>query len=522
MVSADRIDLAHEPTFALGTLSVEPGTREIVGTDGTREVVEPRVMQVLVALARAKGATLSRDDLTRSCWDGRVVGEDAINRVISRLRRLAEGIGGGRFRIETVTKVGYRLIVEGAHPASLSVPAMKGVRPSSPRLPTRRAIIAGAAGASVAAAGGILWWRHGASGDAAPAIVAPFMQQANMAMSHGDPEGITQAIGLFRRAVEIRPDYADGWGALAGAYAAAARTRPSEYIASMEERARAAAERALSLDPRNAYAKVALIALKPRIGNWQSAEQVLRQAMADHPDSEVFMGTLSSLLSSVGRMAEAAILSDRIARIAAPSPGFSYSRVQLLWAAGRLEEADRAMDDAFALYPMHYAVWFTRFQLLTYTGRAREAIAFGEERGGRPTGIPEGNFDLVLASARAIASGARTDIDAAIAMNMAAARRAAGQAENTIQFAGALGRLDDAFALADAYFFGRGFRVGDVRFTEQQGGYTRPADRRTVPLFMPTTGAMRADPRFERLATEIGLTRYWAQSGIRPDYKKAR
>lgn len=518
MVSTDRIELAHEPAFALGALSVEPGTREIVGNDGTREVVEPRVMQVLVALAQAKGATVSRDDLTRTCWEGRVVGEDSINRVISRLRRVAEGIGGGRFRIETVTKVGYRLVVDGAR--SENPPG--DIPPTNRRSPTRRAIIAGAASASVAMAGGALWWRYGMSGTPAPAIVAPLMQQANMAMSHGDPEGVTQAIGLFRRAVEIRPDYADGWGALAGAYAAAARMRPAEYIASMEERASAAAARALALDPRNAYAKVALIALKPRIGNWQSAEQVLRQATADHPDSEVFTAMLASLLSSVGRMAEAAILSDRIARIAAPSPGFSYSRVQLLWAAGRLEEADRAMDDAFALYPMHYAVWFTRFQLLTYTGRAREAIAFGEERGGRPTGIPEGNFDLVLASARAIASGARTDIDAAIAMNMAAARRAAGQAENTIQFAGAVGRLDDAFALADAYFFGRGFRVGDVRFTEQQGGYTRPADRRTVPLFMPTTGAMRADPRFERLATEIGLTRYWARSGIRPDYKKAR
>ena len=44
-------------------------------------------MQVLVALAAADGAIVGRDDLTRRCWEGRVVGEDAINRVISRLRR---------------------------------------------------------------------------------------------------------------------------------------------------------------------------------------------------------------------------------------------------------------------------------------------------------------------------------------------------------------------------------------------------------------------------------------------------
>ena len=99
-----RIELAHAADFTLGSLSVRPPTRE-VESDGTVELLEPRVMQVLVALARADGAILSRDDLIRQCWEGRIVGEDAINRVLSRLRRTAEGIGQGCFRIETITKV---------------------------------------------------------------------------------------------------------------------------------------------------------------------------------------------------------------------------------------------------------------------------------------------------------------------------------------------------------------------------------------------------------------------------------
>ncbi|MDF7777621.1 winged helix-turn-helix domain-containing protein, partial [Sphingomonas sp. AOB5] len=120
MRGMDRIDLAHEPELRLGRLAVRPALRQIArdahdGVGGAEEVVEPRVMQVLVALAREPGAILSREDLTASCWEGRVVGEDAINRVISRLRRVAEGIDEGDFRIETITKVGYRLIpAEGA------------------------------------------------------------------------------------------------------------------------------------------------------------------------------------------------------------------------------------------------------------------------------------------------------------------------------------------------------------------------------------------------------------------------
>ena len=77
---------------------------------GERSIVEPRVMQLLVALHRAEGAVVSKDDLAALCWEGRIVGEDAINRVVSRLRRVAEKQAGGQFRVETITKVGYRLL----------------------------------------------------------------------------------------------------------------------------------------------------------------------------------------------------------------------------------------------------------------------------------------------------------------------------------------------------------------------------------------------------------------------------
>ncbi|HEY1606332.1 MAG TPA: winged helix-turn-helix domain-containing protein [Allosphingosinicella sp.] len=108
-----RISLAGEPSRRLGPLTIEPSLRRIVHEDGREEFVEPRVMQVLVALLRADGATLSRDELVFACWDGRIVGDDAINRVLSRLRRVAEGIGGDCFRIETLTRIGYRLMRAG-------------------------------------------------------------------------------------------------------------------------------------------------------------------------------------------------------------------------------------------------------------------------------------------------------------------------------------------------------------------------------------------------------------------------
>jgi adenylate cyclase len=105
-------------------LLIDPASRRVAHGDGREEILEPRVMQVLVALLRAEGRIVSRDELLSTCWPNVVVGEDALNRVMGRLRRLASGIGAETFKIETITKVGYRLVCLDAPPAvSMPTPA---------------------------------------------------------------------------------------------------------------------------------------------------------------------------------------------------------------------------------------------------------------------------------------------------------------------------------------------------------------------------------------------------------------
>ena len=108
------IDLAHAASFTLGLLDIEPSGRIVRHADGRSQILEPKAMKVLVALANAQGQILSRDDLIESCWRGRIVGDNAITRVISQLRKLQNGIAEQSFSIETVTKVGYRLVEEGS------------------------------------------------------------------------------------------------------------------------------------------------------------------------------------------------------------------------------------------------------------------------------------------------------------------------------------------------------------------------------------------------------------------------
>ncbi len=114
-----RIDLTRQPDFMVGGAHIRPTACEVVA-GGRRTRLQPRIMQVLVALARAGGEPLSREALMEVCWGKVTVGEDALNRCIQRLRRVAETEAGGAFAIETIPRIGYRLLALGEVMESLS------------------------------------------------------------------------------------------------------------------------------------------------------------------------------------------------------------------------------------------------------------------------------------------------------------------------------------------------------------------------------------------------------------------
>ncbi|HEX4080803.1 MAG TPA: winged helix-turn-helix domain-containing protein [Rhizomicrobium sp.] len=100
--------LAQEADFEIGPLRVSPSRLEISAGD-RRETTQPRVMQVFVMMAGAKGTVVSRDELIGQCWSGRIVGEDAISRCVAKVREIANLASPPAFEIETIPRVGYRL-----------------------------------------------------------------------------------------------------------------------------------------------------------------------------------------------------------------------------------------------------------------------------------------------------------------------------------------------------------------------------------------------------------------------------
>lgn len=505
------IVLAHERPFRLGAVEVRPSTREVVGPRG-RVVVEPKVMQVLVALAQAGGEILGRDDLIARCWDGRAVGEDAVSRVISRLRRLSEGLGRDGWRLETITKVGYRLL-----PAGYDPDAPAALAPPAPPPPNRRLMLAGVAGlaASVVGAGGYAAWR--ARHPAPPKEAVVLHDKAVEALRQGLPEPTAQAVGFLREAVADAPGYADAWGALSEAYRASIIYTEPAHQEGVVDQARAAARRALELDPRNARAAATLALLAPTYGAWGEAEWLLRRALNLHRGEPSLEIAYSRLLLGVGRMRAAIGHAQTAVERDAFAPFYRYALAQVLWGAGRNEEAEQTLTKALERWPRHYALYFLRFNMLCHTGRPDQALAFSDDPERRPVTVPVADVELSRVGARALASRAPGDIRTAIEAHMAASRRGSGYCENAIDFMVAFGRPDLAFQLLRALYLNEGFIIGRNRFSPDQGRYQVAGARNTYRLFMPPLAPLRGDARFAELVGDLGLPGYWRGPGHAPD-----
>ncbi|WDK00635.1 nSTAND1 domain-containing NTPase [Xanthomonas campestris] len=101
--------LGSVPRFRLGPLLVEPERLTLIG-DGENITLEPRMMEVLVALAERAGEVISAEQLLIDVWHGSFYGDNPVHKTIAQLRRkLGDDSRQPRF-IETIRKRGYRLL----------------------------------------------------------------------------------------------------------------------------------------------------------------------------------------------------------------------------------------------------------------------------------------------------------------------------------------------------------------------------------------------------------------------------
>ena len=497
-----RVVLAHELPFRLARAQVVPATRQIEAA-GRTETLEPRVMQVLVVLARATGAVVTRDELIDQCWEGRAVSDDAINRVISRLRQIGAGIAGGTFTIETITKVGYRL-------AGTELSKVKQVdgrelpaNVTSQPLARRSVIMAGVAAAAVTTAG-VLWRVR--SRHQPPPQAIDLYRRGDLAQRVGTPSQARQAISYLEQSVQVDPDYAAGWGALALAYTHTLDGFSEAQMASIVGRIQSAATRALALDPDNADAQLALVSIRPFFGHWLESEARLRDLVRRYPDHWLCHGRLGMLLRQVGRQEEAFAQQKRVIAIDPMIPPAYGFAAMTLSNAGRIQEADAMLKQAEDRWPAHPMIWQVKYNHLLYSGRPKSAAAFVMDPETLPSGVGPADVQPMLQLAKAVDTRDPHDVEDAVQTQLALAKSDTRAIYDAAPIFALLGRTDLTFAALDRYFLNQGAFGTSAPIT--------PATRRnTDMLFSLPMSEARNDERFAHLTARVGLDEYWHRAG---------
>ncbi len=113
----DQLGMHHEPTmtssldagFAIAVWRVEPLRNRIV-CEGQDTHLEPKAMDVLVALASRAPDTISRDALIEAVWQDVAVADDVLTNAIWQLRRVFDDDAQDPKVIETIRGRGYRLV----------------------------------------------------------------------------------------------------------------------------------------------------------------------------------------------------------------------------------------------------------------------------------------------------------------------------------------------------------------------------------------------------------------------------
>lgn len=512
-----RLDLATASDFAIGSLTVRPPRRQVVASDGTVRDLEPLVMKVLVALAGAAPEVVSRDQLVERCWGGRIVGDDAVNRCIVALRNLARTQDPPPFAIETFPRIGYSLVELGSPEAAAGDAPDPATTPR--RGVSRRAVFAGlGAGAVLAAAGGVYWATRGRSPGSDNELALEWYRQGVETREQGLPELFPQVQAHFREAVAADPDFAEAWSALALSYASPVFLDNGDEQAALAQRARSAAERALQLDPHSLEAQTALAVIPSEFGRWAESQGQLRALLEKQPESSyltwLLTGRLAQSLTECGRCADALAMARKLVELKPLHPNSRNFLVTTLWMTGDLEAAERESAAASERWPLHPGVWVTRLALLTFSGRANQALAFARSPSRPPSVERYGVLDRRLAVAQALATGAASDIRRAERLYREHMASYSDEMIPAARFFASVGRLDTTFEITEAYYFNTG------PFALRDRPAFNPLTRFEVTsLFWPPFAPGRRDPRFDRLTERIGLARYWRETGVAPDYK---
>ena len=302
----------------------------------------------------------------------------------------------------------------------------------------------------------------------------------------------------YRKVVAASPDFSWGHSGVAVMEGFELLSAPASPVSdALRADARSEAKRALALEPHNGEAWTALELAAPRL-DWQGREALMVQGIAADPNFEPIVMMEGRLLWAVGRGKDAFAWLKRAHELNPLHNGETWSLALNLASEGRAAESRAVVAQMALQWPDQVSTKDARFWTSVLTGATDDALAHLADPAACSCGMDQKAIDAWSATLKV--SGLKepaAKTGAVKAVIEAASTRSLGRGPALMLLA-MLGDLDDAFAQAQLY--------------EPRNPYEPPY------LFLPTTAAMRYDPRFMPLARKLGFVAYWRATGRWPDF----
>lgn len=304
--------------FRIHEWLVQPELNVINSKDSSARI-EPRVMEVLVYLAKNADQVVTKDTLMQTIWGGRFVTEEVITTSIFELRRaLGDDARNPRF-IQTIPKKGYRLIApvifteEQTTADQSSVGVESKPNDSVPR--SSRLWKTAAAGATLMMFLALIvlkttLWPLTVSNNGRldartvnPQAIESYTKGRDL-WARRNEDALKKAIKQFEHAIQLDPNYALAYTGLADSYI---MLETQNYLRREEAgpAAKAAALTALQMDESLAEAHASLALVKLSYDwDWSGAEQEFKRAIALNPNYAMAHNWYSQYLLAAGRTDE--------------------------------------------------------------------------------------------------------------------------------------------------------------------------------------------------------------------------
>jgi DNA-binding winged helix-turn-helix (wHTH) protein len=299
--------MAGREVYEFGEFTLDASERQL--SKGSERIpLAPKEHDVLVALLRNAGRLVTKSELLEQVWPGSFVEEGILSVHVSTLRK-ALGVVGHRF-IETVPRSGYRFTAAATQ-------------------------------------------RNGNAEIRRNPEVYELLGRARSSLLSASVFDLPKAIAAFQAAIEADPTYAPAHAGLALAHCAQAGQRLVPPAQAYSD-AKAAALRALAMDPACADAQVALAAvLFFSEWNWPAAKKSFERALEldpAHTEARILYG---QLLEALGRIEEG--LQSKL-RALERDPQSAAVHLQISMSYWHQRRYDRAIEWAhktLALDPRH-------------------------------------------------------------------------------------------------------------------------------------------------------------------------